>query len=98
LWEIMLEMATRLQVPEAVLFREVGGEAVLLHTDTGKYFGLDPVGTRMWQVLAEEGSVEPACQRLLAEFDVEEEHLRRDLLELVEKLEDHQLLEAVSES
>lgn len=91
-------MNARFQIPEAVLFREVGGEAVLLHTDSGKYFGLDPVGTRMWQVLAEEGDIEPACQRLLGEFEVEEERLRRDLVSLIDDLKTHRLLEVEVDS
>lgn len=86
-------MVGRIQVPASVLFREVGGEAVLLQTATGNYFGLDPVGTRMWQVLAEEGEIEPAWRRLLAEFDVEGDRLREDLVALVDQLREHQLIE-----
>ena len=94
----MPEMGTRYRVPEAVLFRELGDEAVLLQTATGKYFGLDPVGTRMWQVLAEEGDLEPTCRRLLAEFEVEEARLRRDLVGLLEELKTHRLIEVEIES
>ena len=37
--------ALRITVPESVLFRDLDGEAVLLETVTGRYFGLDEVGT-----------------------------------------------------
>ena len=38
-------------VPPQVLARVVGEETVLLHLDSGTYFGLDPVGTRAWQLI-----------------------------------------------
>ena len=34
-----------------VVCREIEGEAVLLHLGTGIYFGLNAVGTRIWQLL-----------------------------------------------
>lgn len=79
-------MNGRIVKPEQVLVRELGGESVLLNLDTESYFGLDDVGTRMWIALTEAGSVESACQRLLPEFEVEPETLRRDVEDFVEAL------------
>ena len=45
----------RYRIPEDVVSREVGGEAVLLNLATGTYFGLDGVGTEIWNLLAREG-------------------------------------------
>jgi len=89
--QITLESA--ISVPEDVLFREVEGEAVLLNTATGKYFGLDEVGTRMWTLLAEHGQVQPAYRALLEEYDVAPEQLQQDLLDLVGKLVAHGLIQ-----
>jgi len=41
-------------IPDDVLFRELDGEAVLLNLKTGIYFGLNPVATRMWQLIVEQ--------------------------------------------
>ncbi len=76
----------RVEVPDSVVFREVGGEAVLLDLDSQRYYTLDPVGTRMWGLLAELGSLQAAEQRLLEEFEVAPEVLSRDLRELVDEL------------
>jgi hypothetical protein len=83
----------RVRVPEGVLSGEVGGEAVLLQTSTGAYYALDPVGTRMWNLLAEEGEVDAVWRRLLAEYEVDGDELRRDLAGLVEELAARRLLE-----
>jgi hypothetical protein len=73
----------RVAIPETVLFRDLDGEAVLLATDSGKYFGLNEVGTRMWSLLRLHGDVEAVCQTLLAEYNVPEERLREDVARFV---------------
>jgi hypothetical protein len=87
-----MEIDSKIRFPEDVLFHEVGGEAVILNLESGKYFGLDEVGTRMWVLLSEHGAVEPVLRVLLEEYDVEEERLRADLLKLIDDLASHGLL------
>lgn len=83
---------THVQVPPAVLFRNLEGEAVLLNVETGHYYGLDGVGTRMWQSLSQSGSVEQTYTALLQEYNVTPERLQTDLLVFVDKLCDKSLL------
>jgi hypothetical protein len=82
----MIDLTTRVTVPESVLFRDLDGEAVLLETASGRYYGLDEVGTRMWSLLQIHGEIGAVCRALLAEYDVSEERLRADLEKLVETL------------
>jgi Coenzyme PQQ synthesis protein D (PqqD) len=84
---------TRVAIPETVLFRELEGEAVLLATESGKYFGLNEVGTRIWTLLQRHGGIEPALQELLQEYQVAEDQLHEDLLCFVELLASRRLLE-----
>jgi len=42
-------------VGKDVVFRELDGEAVILNLETGTYFGLDTVGTRIWQFCQDHG-------------------------------------------
>lgn len=82
----------RVTVPESVLFRDLDGEAVLLETGSGRYYGLDAVGTRMWNLLREHGETEAVCRDLLLEYDVLEDRLREDLEKLVQDLSSRGLL------
>jgi hypothetical protein len=86
---------TQIVIPETVLFRDLDGEAVLLATDSGKYFGLNEVGTRMWSLLRLHGDVERVCHSLLAEYDVPEERLREDVARFVGTLADRGLIKNV---
>ena len=89
----MVTLESRITIPKDVVFREIAGEAVILNLETGKYFGLDQVGTRMWQLLAEHKQVEPALEDLTEEYDTTKDQLQHDLLELVDNLASHQLIE-----
>jgi hypothetical protein len=82
----------RVEVPKDVLVRFVAKETVLLNLDTEIYYGLDDIGTRIWQVVTAAASIEKAYEELLSEFDVEPDLLRRHLSKLVDRLADLGLL------
>jgi hypothetical protein len=74
------------RVAENVVFRELDGEAVILNLQSGVYFGLDAVGTRVWQLCQEQGSIRSVCQAMQKEFDVSADTLQADLLALLDEL------------
>ena len=82
----------RWNVSPDALFRMLEEEAVILDMGSQKYFGLNPVGTRIWQLLAEHGTIEPVVATLLEELDVEEERLRQDVEKLVAELSENGLI------
>jgi len=70
-----------------VISQEVSGETVLLDLESENYFGLDEVGTRIWQLIESAGDLEAIFNTLLEEYDVEEEELLGDLSNLVGEIE-----------
>ncbi|HWM93381.1 MAG TPA: PqqD family protein [Thermoanaerobaculia bacterium] len=80
-------------VPSGVMFRDLDGEAVLLELGSGRYFGLNETGTRIWLLLQKHGSVETALRAMLDEYEVAEDRLRRELLSFVETLSSQRLVE-----
>jgi hypothetical protein len=89
----MATLQTRVSVPGRVLFRDLGGEAVLLAMDDGMYYGLNESGTRMWHLLAEHGHADVAYQSLLAEYDAPAERLQADLLGFLDALSSRGLVQ-----
>jgi len=69
-----------------VLSQEVRGETVLLDLNGENYFGLDAVGTRIWQLLQEHSNLQIIYDTMLEEYDVEGEQLEKDIDELITKL------------
>ena len=66
-----------------VISQEVSGETVLLDLESENYYGLDEVGTRIWQLIKETGDLQAIYDTLLAEYDVEEDRLLQDLAALL---------------
>jgi hypothetical protein len=77
---------TSVQPGADVIFRDLGGEAVLLDLASGRYFGLNPVGTRIWTLLAEGATVDAVVAALTQEFDGDPAAIARDVDELVAEL------------
>ena len=82
----------RITIGEQVYAEAVNDEIVLLELGSGKYYGLDPVGSRLWQLLVELGSTEAVLDQALTEYDVAREELARDLEELIRELEQRKLV------
>lgn len=76
-----------------VLVRAMECESVLLNLDRESYFGLDEVGTRMWNVLIESPTVKDAFRVLEAEYEIEGAALWADLHRFVGELADAGLVE-----
>jgi len=77
------------------LSQEVSGETVLLDLNSENYFGLDEVGTRIWQLLQDYGDLQKVYDTVIKEYDVDEEQLTKDLDELMAKLVEVGLIEIV---
>jgi hypothetical protein len=80
------------RIPEEVIFRELDGEAVVLNLDTGIYFGLDAVGTRIWRLIEERKPLKAVLDTLIDEYEAPPDRLQRDLLAFVERLDNKGLL------
>jgi hypothetical protein len=78
-----LSLDVTVQIPADVVFRELDGEAVILNLETGRYFGLDAVGTRIWQLLDSHRTLRRTLEALEAEFDAPSARLASDLTEFV---------------
>ena len=64
----------------------VGDETVLLHLTKGTYFGLDPVGTRVWALLKEGRNPAEICRIVTDEFDAPADVIEQDVSRFLETL------------
>jgi len=79
-------LPARVSISDHILFQEIEGECVLLNMASEQYFGLDDVGTRIWQLLVEDGDPTKALTRLRQVYNVDEAMLRTDLARLLEQM------------
>ena len=87
-----LSLNSRVRINDDVLFQELQGEAVLLNLKSGVYFGLDKMGTRVWQLMGQNEILSGVLKAILQDYDVTEERCSKDLLDLVAKMQEHGLV------
>jgi hypothetical protein len=79
-------------IPPQVMARQVGDETVILDLAGGTYYGLDPVGARIWQLMSERKTLAEICDTMLDEYEVTRDDLERDVVELANKLLEQKLI------
>ena len=89
----MAEGKRVVRVSPKALYRDLHGEAVLLQVETGRYFGLDDVAHRMWQLILQHGDLRLVEEALRSEYAVEPESLSTDLDRFVGQLVERKLVE-----
>lgn len=71
-----------------VATRTVDGEAVIVLADSGQVNVLNPIGTRMWELMDGTRNIQQIVDTICEEFDVAEEEAKRDLEEFLQQLID----------
>ncbi|MGH7444248.1 MAG: PqqD family peptide modification chaperone [Longimicrobiales bacterium] len=73
---------------------DVGGEVVILNLERGEYFGLNAVGSRIWELIREPRAVLEVRDQLLLEYvDVDSERCTADLLAVLNEMLEASLVE-----
>ena len=84
--------ATILSRPANLVASEIDGEAVILDVDSGQFFQLNRVGSRVWAALATPMAMGDLCRAMQDAFDVDEDTCRRDVADFVALMARHGLV------
>ena len=88
-----MELGDRFKTSDDVVGRMVGGELVLLDMASGTYFGLDPVGSLIWEMLSAGpvtlGEASDAVER---EYDAPRDRIEADVIALAADLSEKGLI------
>ena len=87
-----MELADKVTIPAQVMARQVGEEIVILDLAGGSYFGLDPVGARIWELMGKGKTLAEICATMLEEYEVTAEQLQGDVIKLAGELAERGLV------
>jgi Coenzyme PQQ synthesis protein D (PqqD) len=80
-------------VAPSALAARVLDETVVLDADRGSYYRLNAVGGRVWDLLADHPrSLAGLVEQVVAEYEVDAERARADIVALLGRLADHGLV------
>ena len=82
----MDRMNERVVVPERLEWTNTEGEMVLLDIEQGQFYGLDEIGSRIWEGIVAQKTIGEIVAVLMKEYDVEPECLQQDVLVLIDSL------------
>ena len=74
----------------------VDREIVILSVERGSYYGLDDVGSEIWQQMASPVRVDTLCDLLAAKYDADRGTIERDVLALLDKLTAEGLISVIA--
>jgi hypothetical protein len=70
-----------------LLEAEVDGEIVALNVESGTCYGFNSTATRIWSMIEQPRSLDEICRSLVAQFDVQPDACRDDVVELLRELQ-----------
>jgi hypothetical protein len=74
---------------------DLDGETVLLSIETGKYYNMDPIGSRIWELIKDPMSVSDLIDILLGEFEVDRQQCEAEVLAFLNKLAEDNLIQVL---
>jgi hypothetical protein len=72
---------------------DLGGESAILNLSNGVYYGLDPLGARIWELIQRPRTVMQVKESILEEYEVSPDACERDLLALLTHLSNEGLIQ-----
>jgi hypothetical protein len=92
---IPISLQSMVRVVKDQVSCNLGGETVILSLKNGVYYSLNPVGVRIWNLIAEPTVVLKVRDTLMSEFEVEPGRCEDELLALLQDLANEGLIEVV---
>ena len=72
---------------------DIDGQAIMMSIENSKYFGMDEVGTSIWNLLDQNPSFEELISNLMAEYEIDRETCENDTKAFLERLLQYKLIE-----
>lgn len=72
---------------------DLAGETAILHLGTGQYYGLDAVGSRIWELIPTSRHIDSILETLLEEYAVDRRQCENELCDWLSVMLDERLIQ-----
>ena len=87
-----LNNTSTVQLDPSLLYSKIGDEIVLLTVESGKYFKVDAVGSRIWELIKDPTTIQSLCEILVNEYDISLDQCLEDTVPFLESLIEDDLI------
>lgn len=82
----MIDSNRKLRRKQDVIEADVDDDKVMMDAASGKYFGLDPIACRIWELMGEDTTINDIANKLVGEYDVEKQLCIKETSTFIESL------------
>ena len=80
------------QISPEILHSKIDEEVILMSIEADSYFGLDPIASRIWELLEQPLDLDELVEKLMEEYEVDAETCRQDVQALLEDMQGRGLI------
>lgn len=88
-----IEQTTLVKRKAGIVSSKLEDEVVMLDIEQGKYFGLDPIGARIWELIETPNTIQAIISSLTAEYNVGKEQCENDVFEFLNQMHSLSIIE-----
>jgi Coenzyme PQQ synthesis protein D (PqqD) len=78
---------------KSILSSTLDDEVVMMSSEQGMYYNLDPIGSRIWELLDAPQTLESLCAQLLEEYDIDQATCQQETEEFLLSLTERGLIQ-----
>lgn len=90
-----LSKSTKIVVSKDVVSCDLGGETAMLDMKEGVYYGLNEMGTIIWEFIQEPITIQKIVENIIKEYEVDQETCYLDLIELLNQMIENRLVDVL---
>ncbi|MFC2086797.1 lasso peptide biosynthesis PqqD family chaperone [Bacteroidota bacterium] len=76
-----------------IIASEIDEEKVMMSIEMGEYFGIDKIGSRIWDMIEKKIKIKELIENLQEEFEVDQPTCEHDVFEFLTELYNKKLIE-----
>lgn len=92
-----ITLNSRVVRSEDFITSTVDNDLVMMSLKKGTYYGLDTIGSHVWEHIAQPITVHDLCQTLTERFEVEPTQCQTDVLAFLNELQQEKMIHVVAE-
>jgi Coenzyme PQQ synthesis protein D (PqqD) len=93
----MIQLDSQVTRNKDIIFSEMDNDVVMMSIEKGEYYGINPIGSRIWELLETSLRVSDLCQTLMVEYNVDENRCISDVVAYLQQLLEKNVITIVDE-